>query len=95
MLMDKYPAAMFSASLKCRAPHLCRDKLRNSLFVSSICASACTAQELFVHLERLNKALADKPAASWPAKLRGKKLEKATRCKLFLGMTDAWLEGSS
>jgi hypothetical protein len=94
MLMDKYPAAMFSASLKCRAPHLNRDALRNDLFVSSVGASADTAQGLFALLERHNKALAAKPTQSWPAKLRGKKLEKAARCGLFLGLTKVWLEGS-
>ena len=82
---------MFKPSIKCKVPHVNRDKLRNLIFQEGLVreSGVQSAEQLLELLLEKNRELS--LSRDWPPKHRGKNmLQKAKRNNFFLGMTDTW-----
>jgi hypothetical protein len=92
-LYEKYPD-MFSASQKCRPPHLNRDNLRDALFAANVIArheikNSKQLEEWILHQNELLAAqfAADSKAAAHVAKTA---LDKSHKFRFYLGVNSTW-----
>ena len=95
---DQYPD-MFSASQRCRAPHVNLDGLRDALFASDIISThnISSGKELVEWITNKNNELGERYAViEVGAQINGKKLseivlKKARKYDFYLGLESTWL----
>jgi hypothetical protein len=93
LIMERFPD-MFSASQRCRAPHLNEDNLRDALFASNVIDrhSIRTTKQLDEWIMKQNEAMGTKFQDEGNQKLvPANALKKADKYGFFLGLGSDWL----
>lgn len=97
-LQSQFPT-MFSASTKCRVPHLNFDTLRDDIYRSKVMArnELKTKDELITWLHAQNAGLPGLQSASWEKRAAStasfkKALAKANANSFYLGLDKSWLD---